>query len=196
MTLSAARITNANNIGERIKAHKRVSKADLAEYEEVKSILDSEKSKPIGDPLDVALPVVAAFFGVSQKCIHNDWCKVKGAPKVSYGVYNLKAMFDWWMQNIMGGGDSEEMAGHKVRYWKEMADGKEIDNKERLGEFITKDEVKTQWLERFGEARQALLSLPNRVPEECREQVKGIVRQVLEGLSRPGKHCPKGRGKK
>lgn len=58
------------------------------------------------------------------------------------------------------------------------------------GGLVSKEEVKSMWLERFGEARQAMLSLPNRVPDECREQVRAIVRQILEALSRPGKYCP------
>ena len=41
---------------------------------------------------------VADFFGVSRRSISN-WGQ-SGCPKLGRGKWNLKQVFDWWIQNI------------------------------------------------------------------------------------------------
>lgn len=143
---------------------------------------------------DVSRSDLAYFFGVSPKCI-NDWGK-NGMPKTSHGLYNLKLVFDWWQKNI-DGDSSEAMLEHKTRYWKEMADEKEIGNMEARGQLISRDEVVTEWCKRIAEVRQSLLALAVRLPPilegkdaaEMRPLIKAEAVGVLEGYSRPGKHC-------
>jgi hypothetical protein len=155
-----------------------------------------KEGRPPPPKVSLDLPTVqtADFFSVTVKTVC-EWVKA-GCPKLGPGLFNLKAVYDWRQLKIEVSEDSPKLVDLKADEIRERTKRYRINNETALGNLMAKEEVKSIWAERIGEARQALLSLHNRVPEECRDQVKGIVRQVLEALSRPGKHCPKARSRK
>ncbi len=159
---------------------------------------DDQRQQDTGtaDPLDVPRPVVAALFSVTPQTIAN-WCD-KGMPKRARGLYNLKECFQWW-QRVIDGGGTEEMESHKTRYWKEMADGKEIDNEVMRGSLISKNDVIQAWVWRVADLRTGLLAWASRLPPvlegknviELRLALRDAADELLGAYERDGKFTPK-----
>ena len=162
--------------------------------------MDTKKSRAGRPRTRIATPEVSTsdvcdFFGVTRETI-SEWTK-NGMPKVATGAYHLKACFDWWCENINKDNDDETLTKAKRKYWTAKAEEMETKVAQTKGNLISKEEVVEQWCWRIGEFRQAMLSLPVRLPpilegkpvREMRDIIQREAHGILEGYSREGKFC-------
>jgi phage terminase Nu1 subunit (DNA packaging protein) len=151
-------------------------------------------------PMIYDTPTVADFFGVSSRALQL-WGQA-GCPKAGRGRWDLRAVFNWYIQNIVqdrieSGADDVAMKEAKLRYWNEKATFEEIRNKKELGELMPKAEIAVEWVARVIEVKNGLMGLAYRLPplisgkadRDVRDIVKLNVRQLLENFSRGGRFC-------
>lgn len=154
-------------------------------------------SKASAKPLNVKAPSVAVFFGVTYSTVAN-WAS-SGMPKVAKGVYDLKACFEWWLENVYkpptttdGEIDSRE------RYWSAKADKEEMSRDQVKGSLISLPEVLSQWAWRAAELRTNLTALSSRLPQkvdgldihQSRAVIKKECADVLRTYCRDGRFTP------
>ena len=168
-------------------------------------------------PLLVGTNEVARFFGVTRKCVSNDWRKA-GCPQVKYGTWDLKAVFDWWWENLaseraakMGGDESVNEA--KRQYWWSKAEREQITVSQARESLISKENVYKQWASRMAEYKNGCYGLVNSLPPLLEGKTQPEMRQIIEDyvwgmfkrITRYGKFCRqqpqmkrtgKGKGKK
>lgn len=186
------------NLLAKLNSGKTLTANERTQLDELGEIFGEHEKAPEknSNPLDVSRPVVSAFFSVTPQTIAN-WCD-KGMPKLSRGLYNLKECFQWW-QRVIDGGGSEDMDEHKTRYWKEMADGKEIDNNVLRGSLISRNDVIHAWVWRVADLRTGLYSWSSRLPPvlegknaiELRISLRDAVDELLAAFERDGQFTPK-----
>ena len=135
-------------------------------------------------PLILGTGDVARFFGVTQKCVSNDWRKA-GCPQVKYGTWDLKAVFDWWWDNLaseraakMGGDESVNEA--KRQYWWSKAEEGQIKVSQARESLISKEEVYKQWAQRMAEYKNGCYGMVNALPPLLEGQDQATMRQKIE----------------
>lgn len=154
------------------------------------------------NPFHIDTTTAAELFETTPKTI-SEWEKAAGKErksfKVSYGVYHLRKLFSWWLENIYSPKqEGSTIQDARERYWNAKADGEEISVKKLRGELIPQEAVVDQWCKRVAEVKQGLLSLPVKLPPvlegkrvaEMRGIIKGEVFRLLDGYAREGKYCP------
>lgn len=131
----------------------------------------------------------AKFFGVTTKCLTNDWKKA-GCPQLSRGRWDLKAVHDWWFENIAAdraasraGNDS--LAEAKKKYWWNMAELKQLDLEVANGKYIRVTDVEAEAEHVFGELNSILNALPSRLAPKLmqRESLPEIQRILEDGIN-------------
>jgi|GEM_PF-1176015 len=162
---------------------------------------DSDFEADPANPLIVSTKYIAHFFGVTSKCVSNDWRKA-GCPQVKHGTWDLKAVFDWWWENIaaekaakMGGDESINEA--KRQYWWSKAEEGQIKVSQAREDLIDKDRVQKQWAQRMAEFKNACYGLINSLPPllegksqaEMRKIIENYVWDIFKRVTRYGKFC-------
>jgi len=152
-------------------------------------------------PLLLGTGDVARFFGVTAKCVSNDWRKA-GCPQVKYGTWDLKQVFDWWWENIaseraakMGGDESINEA--KRQYWWSKAEEGQLKVSQAREDLIDKTTVHKQWAQRMAEYKNGCFGLVNLLPPllegknqgEMREAIEDYVWGMFKRVCRYGKFC-------
>ncbi len=139
---------------------------------------------------------VCEFFGISNKTLNN-WEK-RGAPKLSYGKWDLQALVEW----KHGGTNKDESA--EVRRLKAEADLKEAkaaQEKIKLavteGKFIPTEKVTSDLRRLFSVLKKSLLAIGHNVATEinsidpesaviANRVIDDNIHEALEQLSRSG----------
>jgi len=142
---------------------------------------------------------VADFFGVSRRSISN-WGQ-SGCPKLGRGKWNLKQVFDWWIQNI--GAQrieerDEDLKKAKLEFWQAKGELEELKVKEKKKEVISREEVERAWAERVAVVVSGLNIFCDRLPPllegkdraEMREIIKEEVMELRRAYVRAGEHTP------
>ena len=171
-------------------ARKRLSAIEA----ELESILEpQERSSFVYDGENIG-----KFFGVSARTVRR-WAQTKGCPKLQHGLYDLKAVHEWWLENIRGDGEqqSPEIEDAKLEYWKWKAKREKISVQRLRGELFERREVAQQWALRVGEVTAGLSMLKDRLPplvegkprSEVAAVVEEEVRLIREAYARRGKYC-------
>lgn len=152
-------------------------------------------------PLILGTTDIANFFGVTNKCVSNDWRKA-GCPQVKYGTWDLKAVFDWWWENLASdraaakGGD-ESLNEAKRQYWWSKAEEGQIKVSQAKEDLIEKDKIYKQWAQRMAEYKNGCFGLVNALPPllegksqaEMRKAIEGHVWNMFKRVTRYGKFC-------
>jgi hypothetical protein len=150
-----------------------------------------------GSGIALTAPELAAFFGVTQMTLTN-WGK-GGLPKLARGRYELKACFDWWLENIQEPKAQTTTARDaNERYWQAKADNEEIKRDQARGDLLPVAEIMPEWAARVGEVKQGLLSLKTQLPpvlegktrNEIRDLIEKYAKALCEGYARNGKYTP------
>jgi phage terminase Nu1 subunit (DNA packaging protein) len=124
---------------------------------------------------------VADFFSVTSKTVAA-WAK-QGMPKVGYGKWNLKRVFDWWKSNIALPPDrhDERMLDFRRTLESEKVREKQIKNEMLLGNLMKKGDVKA-WLS--GEFA-IILGMLEAIPDRISVQLDGMPWQAIhEAISK------------
>lgn len=139
------------------------------------------------------------FFNVTRP-IPSEWAKL-GCPKKGRGKWDLKAVYDWYNDNIViDPAIKRNMAEAKLRREQAKAEMAELDCGRQKNELISREEVYRSWAERVREVRGGLLNFADRLAPvlehknrtEIYEIIKDEVWNLLDRYSRAGKHTPKG----
>ena len=150
---------------------------------------------------------VCKFFDITAQTLSN-W-KEQGCPQVKYGTWDLKAVFDWWWENIASdkaareGGD-ESMNEAKRIYWWEKAKGEQYKNEQLAESLIAKDKIAKEWAARVAEVASGLSAMTDRLPPLLEGKTQADMRQIIsdetwrmrDHYARKGKFCPAPTSKK
>jgi len=153
-----------------------------------------------GSLIVVGSDYLGHLFGITGRAVRK-WPEM-GCPKLARGRFDLKAVFDWWWQNIAqdraaAGAGEDSINEAKRLYWWEKAHGEQTKNKRESEQLIPREEIAVEWAARMAEVANGLQSLSMRLPplisgkeqREVRNIVALNVRQILENYSRKGKFC-------
>lgn len=148
---------------------------------------------------------LARCFGVDRSMVTR-WKKA-GMPE-NNGLFNLPECIRWRLEreaDAMAPKTGASTEGEKwlTAFRKERARMAQLERKKIQGQLIAREEVISEWCKRIAEVRQSLLALSVRLPTilegktaaEMRPLVKAEAVRILEGYSRSGKHCEKGKSK-
>jgi hypothetical protein len=129
---------------------------------------------------------VTNFFGITRAAF-DKWKQDPTFPKesiISRGVYDLKALTQWYLQRFFGSG---ELAAEKLKGQKLKNDKAELELDLQRGELIPKSQVLEEFLKRIYVLKSDLLSIEKRLPPNSKEKeiVRKSVRRILENYSRP-----------
>jgi len=140
----------------------------------------------------------AKLFEVSTRTILN-WSEA-GLPQARRNRWNLKACFDWWIENIDTSriDQDEGMLAIKKAYWSEKSIGEQLKNQKTRGELISLEDVVQEWAGRVSIVTSGLEAFADRLPpilegkprKEMRDIIKKEVRYLRESYARKGKYCP------
>jgi len=173
----------------------RTAKKRLADIEsELRSLLDPvERSDFIYDAGNIG-----KFFGVTARTVQK-WVSLKGCPRLRHGVYDLKAVHEWWLENVRGDdkASSPEIEDAKLEYWKWKARREKISVQKLREQLLDRKDVARQWALRVGEVTAGLNMLKDRLPPlimgKSRRDVALVVEhevmRLREAYARRGEHC-------
>jgi len=113
---------------------------------------------------------ICEFFGISRETL-SGWAK-KGAPKESRGNWDLKKLVEWKIGAGNKKEDSPELRKLKadVRYRETKADLEEIKKLEKVGQYVSVDDVESSMAEVFLRIKQGLLYMGHRIATELNAQ--------------------------
>jgi len=109
---------------------------------------------------------IANLFTVNPATI-TKWRKAGMPGKVSKNRWNLKQVFDWWIENVHGGADRSGDSGlseARRRYWQSKAEMGELRAAEMRGELIPIEEIEQKWAQRVAAVCAMMELLASRLP--------------------------------
>lgn len=110
------------------------------------------------------------FFNISRETL-SSWGK-KGAPKESRGYWDIKKLMEWKLGAEDIKEESPELRKLKadVRYRETKADLEEIKKLEKVGQYVSVDDVEKSMAEVFLRIKQGLLYMGHRIATELNAQ--------------------------
>lgn len=151
--------------------------------------------------IEVTTKEIAEFFGITPRAV-TKWHE-SGCPRVKRGRWNLKAVFDWWWENLAQSRAVEEAGDESMNeakrlYWWEKAKSEEIKNQKLSGALAAWDEIEQEWCARVIAVTSGLGSLEHRLPPllegRTRKDMQSVIREEIRTLrdayARRGKYCP------
>jgi len=140
---------------------------------------------------------VAKFFGVSDRSIQK-W-RVRGCPKLKHGLYDLKAVFEWWVDNVGSGHDSKDTENIKLEYWRWKTENERMKAEQTSGVLVPRADIARLWSGRVLEVGTGLYYLASCLPPllEAKSQremtavVRAEIKKLHENYSRTGRFCPR-----
>jgi hypothetical protein len=169
------------------------------------SVSTKSRSKSKMEVFEVSTPQVAYLFGVSDRQIRN-WVNDMSCPKLAHGLFDLKAVLDWWIDSDLIGArleaSDDDIKAVKLEYWRWKTENEKIKARQISGELIQRSAVIPSWAYRFTEVKSYLIGQqPDRIPsmldvdEATHEQIRSVIlkenRRALESFSRDGEFTPK-----
>ena len=142
-----------------------------------------------------------SFFEVSRNTL-SKW-KQAGCPQVSRGRWDLKAVFDWYWENIAAERAAQEAGDESLtearrKYWWEKARGEEMKNERESGRLILKENVVREWAFRVAQVTEGLSAFAKRLPpllegksqKEIQRILKDEAWKLRDNFCRNGEFCP------
>jgi phage terminase Nu1 subunit (DNA packaging protein) len=139
---------------------------------------------------------LAELFDVTDRAIRL-WAK-RGCPKLGHGTWDMKAVFQWWIENVYHeGADSEALALAKQKYWESKARSEKVKADLAEDAVMSIDELKKAWAWRIGQVSTGLGQIPLRlaplVVGKTEMEIRGILDnemwKIRDTYSRTGKFC-------
>jgi hypothetical protein len=144
---------------------------------------------------------VGAFFGITAQRV-NQWVQQQGCPKLGHGQFDLKAVFDWWVESDMVGARMDETAPElkdaRLEYWKWQAEEKKVKTLKLKEQLIPRDDIAQMYQARMGEVISGLQAFSYRLPPlldgmtqtEMQSVIDEEVWKLRDNYCREGKFCP------
>jgi len=187
------------NYLKRIEAGEILSAKEREDLAMLKEELEAKTADPpsiLSSNLILASEEVAAFFGITRQAVQH-WLKL-GCPKLGRSQWDLKAVFDWWRENIADTSSDDSINAAKREYWIAKAERERIMVDQMKGKLVSWKEVIQSWTWRLIEVKNGLLLLSDRLAgllegksrKEIHHIIKREVYHMLESYSRGGKFCP------
>ena len=189
-------------LGQAFKAYMQLKQKDLLTKTESRKLASLEQElglilEPVErSDLTVDVNTVARFFGVTVRQVQN-WVNQKGCPKLKHGIYDLRAVFEWWFEEILGG-ESKEISDVKLDYWREKMLRERLKRGQEEESLIPRGKIVSIWAWRVSEVTSGLESLASRLPPllqgkpqaEMFQIIKDEVWQLRNAYARGGEYCP------
>ena len=168
----------------------------------IKTTQPAEKTKGmIMESFECSVNQAAAFFGVNRGTLY-DWIR-KGCPKAGRGRVDLKAVHEWWFENIAeekaraaSGDDSLNEA--KRRFWWLKAESEELRIKKEKELLLSKSEIEKGWAWRMSEYKSGCENMEKALPpllegkttRDMRKIIGDYVWSMFDRVCRTGHFCP------
>jgi hypothetical protein len=178
------------------KDRAKLTKTDKRRREELEIELQAILEPAARSELIVDVHMVARFFGITIRAVQK-WV-AKGCPKLKHGMYDLVAVFRWWVEMFSKGEESAAIEEVKLDYWKWKAMNERLKAQTAEGVLIPQEVIAAMWAARMGEVIAGLQAFAYRLPPlldgKNQEEMHGIInreqRQLRENYCREGKFCP------
>jgi hypothetical protein len=131
----------------------------------------------------VTLEMVAQFFEVNIRTVQK-WVKLKKCPKADHGIYDLKAVFQWYIETMAGGSDSQDIEEVKLKYWTWKAEKERIGVELSKRELMPKDEIHGQWALRLAHVKSTMINFSDRLPPLLVGKNRDDIREILKQETR------------
>lgn len=148
--------------------------------------------------IELTTQQAAELFGTSTRAVQR-WGQA-GAPQTSRNRWSLKALFDWWDENInaLRVDSDETMVEIKRQYWRAKTAGEELKNQKARDEVAPWSEIEGEWAARVAVVVSGLTAFEHRLPPildgKTRKEMQKIlhdeVHYLRESYAREGKYCP------
>jgi phage terminase Nu1 subunit (DNA packaging protein) len=177
-----AKQANIGNILKKLKAGKVLTAREIEEVEAYEADKAAEKAQagaPItGGKVMADTITTAAFFGVSTMTISN-WKQI-GAPKAGRGLYDLKAMFDWWLENVYAPkNESTAAKDTRERFWAAKADNEELKRDHTKGRLVSRERMVQEFSERAADLRTTFRAYKHRLGPMLEGKTRDQIMQIL-----------------
>ena len=130
----------------------------------------------MGDKFIFTTSDICEFFSISRKTLVS-WEK-KGAPKKERGKWDLRELIEW----KYGSEDPKNLEARKlqadVNYRETKAELIEIQKQEKIGQFISVDDIEKNLSEVFSRIKQGLLYMGHKIATEINAQYPEISIEV------------------
>lgn len=148
------------------------------------------------DVLLASVGQLAHLFGVTDRTIRN-WVE-KGCPRLSNGKYDLKAVLEWWLENIYGTAMTPETEDVKLEYWRWKKEAERIKVQTLEGSLMSEEQIVQEWSARMAEITNGLQALSRRIPPMIDGKSKSDQQRIIDeevwkirdNYCRVGKFCP------
>jgi hypothetical protein len=138
------------------------------------------------------------FFEITPQAIAL-WHK-RGCPKIKHGRWNLKAVFDWYLINVLDlqNGESGNLADVKYVYWQAKSEREFFELEIKKGKFLSLSEIEAAWAARVDVVTRGLEIFKDRLPPllvgKSRSEIAGIlseeIYQLRTAYATDGRYCP------
>jgi len=135
----------------------------------------------MGD-IEVTTNQLIKLLDISSRSRLTDW-KHAGMPGyIERNRWDLKAVLDWFHENILQSGASADpdIQKERLRWEKGRADKIEIQVKQLRRSLISKDEIHREWAARAGIFVRALELMKDRLPGVLAGKSRGEMGQIIK----------------
>jgi hypothetical protein len=127
----------------------------------------------------IATAQLSELFSITDRAVRL-WSD-KGCPKAGHGKWDLKVVFNWWLENIyQAEEDGEALAEAKLEYWQAKARTETVKADIAEDSVMVIKDFKDAWLWRVSEMSSGLGSLPMRLAPLVTGKTESEVRKVLD----------------
>lgn len=120
-----------------------------------------------------------------------NWVKQKGCPRLKHGLYDLRAVFRWYLETIVNACSEEESdAKRKYMIWK--AEGQKMSVEIDKGLYILASDVESKAFEAGRLIKEQCMAIADRCAPmvaasndqfECKQIIVKEVTYILEGIA-------------
>jgi len=127
---------------------------------------DSGNNKKVyfdkSETLVLSVHQVANLFGVTERSVMG-WAKKRDLPKLGHGQYDLKAVWDWAVQNLIVNRNPVPLQGVREEYWKWKAENERLKVEQAQGRLVDAEGIESAAFNSGRRVRDSILLVPSRI---------------------------------
>jgi hypothetical protein len=146
----------------------------------------------------VSTKQLSNFFGVTPQAIAL-WHR-RGCRKLMHGRWDLKAVFNWYLINVLDlqNGEAGSLADVKLSYWQARTEREFFELEIKKKKFLSLSEIEAGWAYRVGVVASGLEALKFRLPPLLEGKTRREIAKILDveiyelrkAYEKKGKYCP------